>query len=155
MHHHPVARMIWCTFGAAIGFAVALSLAGPFETPFLLASLGGSTVFLFGLTRSPATQPRALLGGHLGGAYWHCLLPGLWRCLMGLCACPSAGLILHADYQDGSSSGWRKPDHYGSRPCGLVRNLAPGAYRGNLSRHYCCHLEPVISGPCPLPGCMA
>lgn len=68
MHRHPVARMLWCIFGAAIGIAVALSLAGPLETPFLLASLGGSTVFLFGLTRSPATQPRALFGGHLGGA---------------------------------------------------------------------------------------
>jgi CBS-domain-containing membrane protein len=37
-------------------------------TPFLLASLGGSAIFLFGLTRAPAAQPRALLGGHLGGA---------------------------------------------------------------------------------------
>lgn len=37
-------------------------------SPFLLASLGGSAVFLFGLTRAPAAQPRALLGGHLGGA---------------------------------------------------------------------------------------
>jgi CBS-domain-containing membrane protein len=25
-------------------------------------------VFVFGLTRAPAAQPRALLGGHLGGA---------------------------------------------------------------------------------------
>lgn len=37
-------------------------------TPFLLASLGGTAVFLFGLTRAPAAQPRALFGGHLGGA---------------------------------------------------------------------------------------
>ena len=36
--------------------------------PFLLASLGGSTVFLFALTEAEAAQPRALLGGHLGGA---------------------------------------------------------------------------------------
>lgn len=34
----------------------------------LLASFGGSSVFLFGLTRAPAAQPRALLGGHLIGA---------------------------------------------------------------------------------------
>jgi CBS-domain-containing membrane protein len=33
-----------------------------------LASLGGSCVFLFGLTRAPAAQPRALFGGHLGAA---------------------------------------------------------------------------------------
>jgi CBS-domain-containing membrane protein len=35
---------------------------------FVLASLGGSSVFLFGLTRAPAAQPRALFGGHLLGA---------------------------------------------------------------------------------------
>lgn len=34
----------------------------------MLASLGGSSVFLFGLTRVPAAQFRALLGGHLGTA---------------------------------------------------------------------------------------
>ena len=51
--------------------------------PLLLASLGGSTVFLFGLTRAPAAQPRALLGGHLGAAAigvvcWQCLGDALW-----------------------------------------------------------------------------
>jgi len=51
-----------------VGLALALWAAGPPLSPFLLASLGGSTVFLFGLTRAPATQPRALFGGHLGGA---------------------------------------------------------------------------------------
>ncbi|WP_256377075.1 HPP family protein [Nitrosospira multiformis] len=34
----------------------------------VLASPGGSAVFLFGLTRAPAAQPRALFGGHPGGA---------------------------------------------------------------------------------------
>ncbi|HEU4382528.1 MAG TPA: HPP family protein [Anaeromyxobacteraceae bacterium] len=61
-------RLLWCALGAAIGVALALSLAGPAPAPFLLASLGGSAVFLFGLTRAPAAQPRALVGGHLGGA---------------------------------------------------------------------------------------
>jgi CBS-domain-containing membrane protein len=68
MHRHPIARFLWCLFGAASGIAIALSLTGPPFRPFLLASLGGSTVFLFGLTRAPAAQPRALFGGHLGGA---------------------------------------------------------------------------------------
>jgi len=54
--------------GAAAGISLALSLAGPPVSPFLLASLGGSAVFLFGLTRAPAAQPRALIGGHVGGA---------------------------------------------------------------------------------------
>src|SRR5512143_783028 len=55
-------------FGAAAGMSFALLLIAPPLSPFLLASLGGSAVFLFGLTRAPAAQPRALFGGHLGGA---------------------------------------------------------------------------------------
>ena len=60
--------MIWCAAGAAIALALTLWLVFPPASPFLLASLGGSTVFLFGLTQSAAAQPRALVGGHVGGA---------------------------------------------------------------------------------------
>jgi CBS-domain-containing membrane protein len=78
-----VFRLLWCMVGAAMGISVALVLAGPSISPFLLASLGGSTVFLFGLTRAPAAQPRALFGGHLGGALigiacYQCLGETLW-----------------------------------------------------------------------------
>ena len=65
---HPLARLLWCLLGAGCGIGLALFLAGPRVTPFLLASLGGTAIFLFGLTRAPAAQPRALFGGHLGGA---------------------------------------------------------------------------------------
>lgn len=68
MHRRPVARFLWCVFGASVAIAAALWLVGPPHSPLLLASLGGTSVFLFGLTRAPAAQPRALLGGHLGGA---------------------------------------------------------------------------------------
>ena len=68
LHTHPVLRLLWCVIGASTGFSLALLLAGPGAAPFLLASLGGSTVFLFGLTQAPAVQPRALLGGHVVGA---------------------------------------------------------------------------------------
>lgn len=68
MHRHPIARLLWCLLGAAGGIAVALALVGPPHSAFVLASLGGSAVFLFGLTRAPAAQPRALFGGHLGAA---------------------------------------------------------------------------------------
>ena len=64
----PLVRLLWCLVGAGCGIGLALSLAGPPMTPFLLASLGGTAVFLFGLTRAPAAQPRALIGGHLGSA---------------------------------------------------------------------------------------
>jgi CBS-domain-containing membrane protein len=53
--------------GAMAGLGLALYWLDV-STPFMLASLGGSTVFLFGLTRAAAAQPRALFGGHLGGA---------------------------------------------------------------------------------------
>jgi CBS-domain-containing membrane protein len=66
--HSPIARLLWCALGAAAGIGVALFLASPPASPLFLASLGGSAVFLFGLTRAPAAQPRALFGGHFGGA---------------------------------------------------------------------------------------
>lgn len=69
MHRSAVLKFIWCALGASVGIAIALFLAGPAQSPFLLASLGGSTVFLFGLTRAAAAQPRALFGGHLGCAF--------------------------------------------------------------------------------------
>ena len=76
-------RLLWCMLGAVVGITVALALAGPSASPFLLASLGGSAVFLFGLTRAPAAQPRALFGGHVGGALigiacFQCFGDALW-----------------------------------------------------------------------------
>jgi len=68
MFNHPWLRFAWCLIGAAGGIGLALGATGLQASPFLLASLGGSAVFLFGLTRAPAAQPRALLGGHVGGA---------------------------------------------------------------------------------------
>jgi len=67
-HHSSIFRLLWCALGAAAGISLALFLVAPPASPYLLASLGGSAVFLFGLTRAPAAQPRALFGGHLGGA---------------------------------------------------------------------------------------
>ena len=68
MFAHPLVRLLWCFLGLGCGIGLALLLAGPQTSPFLLASLGGTAVFLFGHTRAPAAQPRALFGGHLGGA---------------------------------------------------------------------------------------
>jgi CBS-domain-containing membrane protein len=63
-----IGRLIWCAVGAATGIGLSLWFVGVPSSPFLLASLGGSTVFLFGLTRAAAAQPRALFCGHLGSA---------------------------------------------------------------------------------------
>ncbi len=58
----------WSVVGASIAIAIALWFVADGHSPFLLASLGGSMLFLFALTESEAAQPRALFGGHLGGA---------------------------------------------------------------------------------------
>lgn len=58
----------WSAIGATIGIAIALWFVSNQYSPFLLVSLGGSTVFLFALSETDAAQPRALFGGHLGGA---------------------------------------------------------------------------------------
>ncbi len=50
-----------------LGLGLALWYLHPEDDPsFLIAPLGGTSVFLFGLTRAPAAQPRALIGGHVG-----------------------------------------------------------------------------------------
>lgn len=63
-----VMRLLGCAVGAAFAIGLALWSVGLPSSPFILASLGGSTVFLFGLTGAAAAQPRALFGGHLGSA---------------------------------------------------------------------------------------
>lgn len=83
MSRVAVGRFAWCLFGAAAGISLTLWLVAPPVSPFLLASLGGSAVFLFGLTRAPAAQPRALFGGHIGGAFigiacYQCFGEALW-----------------------------------------------------------------------------
>lgn len=63
-----IARLAWCAGGGAASLGLVLWLVDPPSSPLLLASFGGTAVFLFGLTRAPAAQPRALFGGHLIGA---------------------------------------------------------------------------------------
>ena len=61
-------RLLWCALGASIGLGLSLWIVYPDVSPIFMASIGGTAVFLFGLTRAPAAQPRAVFGGHLGGA---------------------------------------------------------------------------------------
>jgi CBS-domain-containing membrane protein len=68
MHRHSLARLLWVAAGVVVAIALVLEFASEPVSPLFLASLGGSAVFLFGLTRAPAVQPRALFGGHLVGA---------------------------------------------------------------------------------------
>lgn len=68
MHRHPAVRLAGCVFAAGAGIPLALYLVGPPRATFVLASLGGSSIFLCGLTRAPAAPWRAIVGGHLGRA---------------------------------------------------------------------------------------
>ena len=61
-------RLVACSAGAACAMGLVLWLVDPPSAPLLIASFGGTAVFLFGLTRAPAAQPRSVFGGHLGGA---------------------------------------------------------------------------------------
>jgi len=61
-------RLSSCAGGAALGASLVLEFVDPPNAPLFLASLGGSAIFLFGLTRAPAAQPRALFGGHVCSA---------------------------------------------------------------------------------------
>jgi CBS-domain-containing membrane protein len=75
--------ILWSALGASVAISLALLIAGDRISPFLLFSLGGSAVFLFALTESESAQPRALFGGHLGGAAIgvlcsHFLGDGIW-----------------------------------------------------------------------------
>jgi len=68
------------------GIGLSLWFVDGLRSSFLLASLGGSSVFLFGLTRTPTAQPRALFGGHLGGALigvscYQAFGDSLWVCM--------------------------------------------------------------------------
>ena len=60
--------LVCSAIGATIAVALALWFVGDRTSPFLLFSLGGSTVFLFAPTDTESAQSRALFGGHLGGA---------------------------------------------------------------------------------------
>ena len=61
-------RLTWCALGATVGLSLAFWIVYPDVSPIFMASIGGTAVFLFALTESPAAQPRAVFGGHLGGA---------------------------------------------------------------------------------------
>jgi CBS-domain-containing membrane protein len=63
-----VGRLLSCAVGAACAIGMALWFVDISSAPFLLASIGGTTVFLFCLTKAALAQPRALFGGRLGGA---------------------------------------------------------------------------------------
>jgi CBS-domain-containing membrane protein len=68
----PDALGAWMVTTVILALASMLHLA---DRPFILFSLGGSCVILFGVSDSQMAQPRSLVGGHVVGA-----APGLIFC---------------------------------------------------------------------------
>jgi CBS-domain-containing membrane protein len=62
-HRDPLGA--WTVTTTVLALASVLHLA---SEPFILFSLGGSRVLLFGAPDNPMAQPRSLVGGHLIGA---------------------------------------------------------------------------------------
>ncbi len=59
-----ILRLLWVLFGSFVAISLALWVTQA-NSPLLLASLGGTTLFLFVLTTAPAAQPRAVFGAHI------------------------------------------------------------------------------------------
>jgi CBS-domain-containing membrane protein len=62
-----ILRLVWVLIGSSVAIGLALWVTKA-NSPLLLASLGGTTLFLFALTTAPAAQPRAVFGAHLIGS---------------------------------------------------------------------------------------
>ena len=101
-----ILRLIWVLIGSSVAITLALWITQA-NSPLLLASLGGTTLFLFVLTTAPAAQPRAVFGAHLisslvgilayqlfGDAFWVyiiALVITIGLLLMMRCVHPPAG----------------------------------------------------------------
>lgn len=97
-----VAEIFWSWVGAfsgiaAVGWAGQLLFAGH-DLALLIGSIGASAVLVYGAPRSPLSQPRNLIGGHLvsaliGVACWKLLHPHPW--LAAALAVSTAVAVMH------------------------------------------------------------
>ncbi len=60
-------HVLWAGIASIFTMGVALVLLDLERVPYLLASLGGSCVILFGMPDNVMAQPRSFIGGHLVG----------------------------------------------------------------------------------------
>jgi len=59
-----ILRLLWVLLGSSVAISLVLWVTNVFS-PLMLASLGGTVLFLFVMTTAPAAQPRAVFGAHL------------------------------------------------------------------------------------------
>lgn len=72
-------RFVAAWFGAAVALTGCVFLLGLTRHPWLLASLGGSCVIVFGMADTDMAQPRSLLGGHFVAAITGLAFLELWH----------------------------------------------------------------------------
>ena len=63
----PAQHVLWAGIASVLTMGVALVLLDLDQVPYLLASLGGSCVILFGIPDNVMAQPRSFIGGHFVG----------------------------------------------------------------------------------------
>jgi hypothetical protein len=138
-----LARLVWCAIGATAGLGLILWLVNPPSAPLWLASFGGTAVFLFGLTRAPAAQPRALFGGHLSGALIGVLcFQAFGDAILGLPARARALSYCHARDQDGSSACRGQSLNHGARTCRPCCGFVPRCFGRSDPSLDCRSVEP-------------
>jgi CBS-domain-containing membrane protein len=76
-------KFVAAWFGAAVALAGCVFLLGLTRHPWLLASLGGSCVIVFGMADTDMAQPRSLLGGHVVAAVTGLVFLTLWHAIGG------------------------------------------------------------------------
>ena len=77
-HRIPFSQIVTAWIASAITLGLAFLIFRFDHVPYVLASLGGSCVILFGMPESVMAQPRSLIGGHVigtvSGLMWHQLV---------------------------------------------------------------------------------
>jgi CBS-domain-containing membrane protein len=62
-------EMLWALVGSAIGICLCAYLSAEYFEPkdltLVIGSLGASAILVYGAVRSPFSQPRNLIGGHI------------------------------------------------------------------------------------------
>lgn len=71
-------RHLRATFGTVVALGLCVFLLRLTDHPWLLASLGGSCVILFGMPESEMAKARSLFGGHLIAAFTGLVLHRLY-----------------------------------------------------------------------------
>ena len=83
LRYQGAMRFVAAWFGAAVALTGCVFLLGLTQHPWLLASLGGSCVIVFGMADTDMAQPRSLLGGHFAAALTGLVFLKLWHMIGG------------------------------------------------------------------------